>query len=102
VAYLAIFFAHLSDYFYRISCPHMLCAGAVAYFAAGVLEMGCLFLVDKAAGLAIPCGMAGIALPDLFRREMFHPPFNALKRDALLGIGHEIFILLRMALFAGQ
>ena len=80
----------------------MLCSRAMAHFAAGILEMGRLFQVDKSAWLAIPCGMAGIALPDLFSREMFHSPFNALERDALLGIGYKIFIFLRVAFLAGQ
>jgi len=74
----------------------------VAHFAAGVLEMRGLFDADKAAGPAIPRRMAGIALPDLFSRQVFPLPFNALKRDALLGVRHKIFIFLRVAFSAGQ
>jgi hypothetical protein len=64
--------------------------------------MGGLFKADKSAGLAVPGGMAWVTLPDLCRREMFHLPFNALKRDALFRVCHEIAVFFRMAFFAGQ
>jgi hypothetical protein len=80
----------------------MFCTRAMTYLAAGVFEVWGLLKADKAPGLSITCSMTRITLLDLFWSKVPHLSFNTLKRDALLSIGHEILIFLRMALFAGQ
>jgi len=102
VAYFAILFGHLAYDGCRIPCLGMFCAGTVAYLTAGVFEMRGLFKADKSASLAVPGGMAGVTLLDLFRSEMPHLSLNTLKGYALFRVCHEIAIFFRVTFFAGQ
>ena len=99
---LAIFFSQMSDYFLRISCPGMFRPWTVTNFTAGILQVRCFFQADKPSWLSIARGVAGVALFDFLRGQVFHLLFNTLKRSAFFGIGHEVVIFLGMTLFAGQ